>query len=440
MLQRLAVFLALLAVLTPAAAQEPDEGKTRFTVTFLTDPPGARVMGNTSFLGLSGEPITLEVPQDRQRVVVTFELEGYHPNKQSIPLYELQSSPTYPQSGPIVLSATSGMVLAKRFVKNHAWLLGVTTLLLIPAGVLYRKRQSGLYDQVDRAAKLETLQAKATTEDDLIMTTLGNWRLVDLIGLGGMAAVYRGLPEATLKEEEAVAVKVLNREVTRNPEFRARFEREILLYRTLNHPHIVQLIDWGEQDGLTYLVLELVDGVPLDELIPENGFPRRRALELLEPLVDAVSYAHSRDVIHRDLKPENVMITPNSMVKLMDFGLARQVGSGTITQEGHFMGTPAFVSPEQVTGKFKVGPPSDQYSLGCIAYNMLCGRVPFESDDPQQQVFQQAFEPPPPLTDFNKDLPEAVDAVMLKILDKDPNNRYENVEEAYWALRDALKL
>ncbi len=430
----------LMLLILPLLAQPKAQETVEFRVTFLTEPTGARVMGNVSYLGLTGEPIEMKVPLDRQRVVVTFELEGYHPHKQSIPLYELKSSPTYPPSGPIRLSPVNQLIPLKRFVSAHPYSLGGLALLLIPALLLLAKRRSALHEKVNRAGKLEQLKARAMTEDDLIMTTLGRWRLTQLLGIGGMSAVYLGLPNHSLAESEAVAIKVIHREVIRNPEFKARFQREIRLYRELTHPHITLLIDWGEQDGLTYLVLELMDGDPLDELIPEGGLPPRKALELLEPLVDAVSYAHSKGVIHRDLKPENVMRTRGGIIKLMDFGLARKMGSKTITQKGEFMGTPAFVSPEQVTGKAQVGPAADQYSLACIAFNLLCGRVPFECEDPQQQVFQQAFEPPPLITQFNPDLPAAVDDVLLRMLEKDSANRYLSVDEAYQALRQALKL
>ncbi|HXE71449.1 MAG TPA: serine/threonine-protein kinase, partial [Candidatus Nitrosotenuis sp.] len=296
--------------------------------------------------------------------------------------------------------------------------------------------------QRDRSAKaarlrrLDELQARADQSDPLAMTVLGRYRLVERLGSGGMASVYRGLPEDTLDANQAVAVKVMQKDLAQEEEFRRRFHREIKVVKGLHHPNIVSLIDWGEQDGLLYLVMELVRGQPLTSRIPETGLPLGQAMQYLRPLFAALLYAHSQNVIHRDLKPDNVMVDEQGRVKVMDFGLAKSHDVSRITRTGSAMGTPAYMPPEQFTG----GSPdqrSDQYSLGVVIYEMLTGRRPFEEEDTMVMLFKHMSEPPPPLRSLRPDLPEAVEPVVLRMLNKDPEERYPDLAAALQALEEA---
>lgn len=246
------------------------------------------------------------------------------------------------------------------------------------------------------------------------------------IGRGGMGVVYRGY-DTMLKR--AVAIKVLPPTFSFDQEFVARFEREAVLAANLHHPNIVTIHDVGEQDGFHYIVMEFLEGETLDQWLRRNGaMSPQQALAVLQQLASALDYAHNRGVVHRDVKPSNAMLTPDGQVKLMDFGLVRAGEGSNLTRSGVVLGTPEYMAPEQALGEAMDGR-ADIYALGVVLYRMLTGQVPFTRSTPYAVTYAHIHEPPPPLRTLRPDLSAATEAVMLKALAKNPDDRYQRASQ-----------
>ena len=220
----------------------------------------------------------------------------------------------------------------------------------------------------------------------------------------------------------------------------ARFNREVEVSNTLNHRNIVQLIDWGEEDKMLYLVMEIVDGDTLREETKEP-MSEERFLELFRQISAGLEHAHQQGIVHRDLKPTNIMLTSKGIIKIMDLGLAKSASQAhKVTQTGDALGTPAYMPPEQISGG-TLTPKSDQYALGIVAYEMLTGgRIPFEGDpeDPMKLIMQQLSEKPPPIREWRPSIPEALEKAINRMLEKDPNARFESMAKAFEALEEAI--
>jgi len=266
--------------------------------------------------------------------------------------------------------------------------------------------------------------------------SLGRFQLVDQVGAGGMATVYRALPLGSQNANEVVAVKVMRRELLGDSDMADRFRREIKLTATLNHPNIVRVVDWGDENEVTYLVMEWMDGGTLRGLFRNEMVALKDVWDALGPICSALQLAHTRGIIHRDLKPENIMVTKNGQIKVTDFGLAREGEADRITRTGSVLGTPAYMAPEQIQGD-SPAPAMDQYAIGVIGFELLTGRLPFSDVDPVQLIFKTISEVPPPPSQF-RDLPPQVDRVILTMLEKLPQNRFTNLEQAGRELRSAL--
>ncbi len=211
-------------------------------------------------------------------------------------------------------------------------------------------------------------------------TIFKHYRIERLIGKGGMGEVYLA-EETTLGRK--VAIKVLKQEATTDPRFVERFRNEARVLGQLNHPNIVGLLTFFEEAGIYYLVMQYAPGITLAELIRRTGpIPEQRAMRIFAQLAEALTFAHSEGVVHRDIKPSNIMVDPdkNDRVMVMDFGIARLIDAQHITRTGTQLGTPCYMSPEQVLGKKEVGPPSDVYSAGVVLYEMLSGTLPYDLD------------------------------------------------------------
>lgn len=289
-----------------------------------------------------------------------------------------------------------------------------------------------------RNARLKALRASADRNDPLLANgpaQIGPYLAVRRLGMGGMATVYWAVPTATLSDHDAVAIKVVQAQFADDPEFRRRFARECRLATELVHPAIVRTLSSNTQEGLLYLVMELVEGQSLKSLIPAGGMPVERALPLLDKVLDGLIYAHQKGVVHRDLKPENIMVVEGGQPKIMDFGLAKRSDVSDVTRTGTALGTPAYLPPEQFLGAdldFR----SDQYSLGISLYQMLTGRVPFEGSDPMAVAFRHVNETPPAPRDLTPALNPALEKVILRMICKDPAHRYQDFQQ----VREALKL
>jgi serine/threonine-protein kinase len=268
----------------------------------------------------------------------------------------------------------------------------------------------------------------------LIGQMLDQYHLVEQIGQGGMATVYRALDT---RRGDEVAIKVLLPTITGDRRFIKRFRREAGLVKRMDHPNIVPVEDYGESQGYVYLVMPFVEGETLLDRMINQGVTEVEAGKWIGEVADALSFAHQNGVIHRDIKPSNIMIDHTEKAMLSDFGLARFV-EGTNTLTGSMlMGTPAYVSPEQGKG-LKLDERSDQYSLGVVLYQLSTGKLPFDSEAPMALVLMHIQEPVPKPSRFNRKLSPAVEKVILKSLAKDPAHRFKNVSELKKAYRAAL--
>lgn len=251
------------------------------------------------------------------------------------------------------------------------------------------------------------------------------YRLLERIGSGGMADVYRA--EDTVLSR-TVAVKVLYRSLAEDPDFVERFRREARSAASLSHPNIVAIYDWGAEESTYFIVMEFLEGKTLkDRLRREGALPQREAIRIAKIVASALAYAHKKGVIHRDVKPHNIIFTPDGDVKVTDFGIARG-GSSTITQTGTILGTAQYVSPEQARGE-DVDPSSDIYSLGIVLFEMLTGRVPFDGENPVSVALKQIEERPPLPSLIDNSIRVDLEKVVLKCLAKDRQLRYRTAEE-----------
>ena len=263
------------------------------------------------------------------------------------------------------------------------------------------------------------------------------YRIIDLIGTGGMAHVYRAVNLSTRK---VVAIKVLKDEYRNDAEFFRRFEREARAVLHLSHENIVRAFDVGETDGLPYIVLEFVDGRTLKEILDENGpMPARIAVALVVQVLDALGAAHAAGIIHRDVKPQNVIVMQSGKVKLMDFGIAREVDANTVTFAGStVLGSVHYLSPEQAKG-LPVSEGSDLYSAGIMLYELLTGRVPFDGDSSVSIALKHISDIPVPPIELTNKVSPALNDVILRALNKDVNRRYSSASDMSAHLRRALK-
>ena len=251
----------------------------------------------------------------------------------------------------------------------------------------------------------------------------GRYKLIEQIGAGGMARVYRGVDDVL---DRTVAVKVLAPPFDEDSAFVARFEREARAAAGLSHPGVVSVFDTGSEDGIHFIVMEDVEGETLAAVIRQEGpLEPRRAAQIAREVCDALAAAHDKGLVHRDIKPGNVMVTPSGVVKVMDFGIARALTGQTLTRTGTTLGTAAYLSPEQAQGLPADGR-SDLYSLGCTLYEMLTGQPPFVGDLPVVVASRHVTEEPQIPSRLRPGVPPALDAVVAKALAKDPSERYQD--------------
>ena len=258
----------------------------------------------------------------------------------------------------------------------------------------------------------------------------GRYAVLEPVGSGGMAEVYRARDELLGRD---VAVKVLNDRLSRDKSFVERFKREAQSAANLNHPNVVSLYDYGADDGAYYIVMEYIEGKSLGDMVAESGaLLPERAAEIAADVAAALERAHSSGLVHRDIKPTNIMVTRTGQTKVTDFGIARALGQSSeqtqMTQTGMVIGTAAYLSPEQAQGN-PVDARSDVYSLGCVLYEMLTGRPPFAGETPLAIAYKHVREDPGAPSAVNADVPRELDAVTLKALSKNPDNRYSSAHE-----------
>ncbi|MGB7212461.1 MAG: protein kinase [Gemmatimonadales bacterium] len=282
-----------------------------------------------------------------------------------------------------------------------------------------------IHDRDDEAPMQAQLRAQ------LEEASLGEYDIIGELGRGGMATVYLAHEIAL---DRKVAIKVMSPAVMLSSKMAERFKLEARTAAALSHPNIVPIYAVRETDHLVYFVMKCLMGRPLDSILKEVGQLRiEMAQTIFSQVASALSYAHRHGVVHRDVKPANIMIDEDGAVVVTDFGIAKAGESQGLTVTGSTIGTPAYMSPEQCGNK-NVGPASDQYSLGTVAYEMLAGRVPFEGDTAIGLMYAQFYHAPPPIAQFRPDVPADVAEAVMRMLEKDPEHRWPSLEAAVKAV------
>ena len=260
----------------------------------------------------------------------------------------------------------------------------------------------------------------------MIGKELGRYLIVEALGEGGMAAVYKGYDRRLNRD---VAIKVILRGYQQSDVFSKRFEREAKAVAQLTHPNIVSVIDYGSHEGVPYLVMEYIPGGTLKEMMGKP-FSWMKAAKLLVPIARALDHAHHENIIHRDIKPANILVTKSGDMMLSDFGIAKSLaaeGQTKLTGTGMGIGTPSYMAPEQGMGK-TVDQRADIYSLGVVFYEMVTGRPPYEADTPMAVMLKHMMDPLPRPRLFVPDLPEKVEQVIFRALAKEPDERFQSME------------
>jgi serine/threonine-protein kinase len=267
----------------------------------------------------------------------------------------------------------------------------------------------------------------------MIGTRVAGYQILDKLGEGGMGVVYKAVDVSL---DRVVALKALNAELAKNPELEQRFRAEARAQASLNHVNLATLYAFLVEGGSAWMVMEFIEGESFAGMIQRRGpIPSQETLPLFRQALLGLGYAHRMGIVHRDIKPGNIMVNRQGIVKVMDFGIAKVLGNRSMTRTGTQMGTAWYMAPEQVTNR-GVDIRSDIYALGITLYEMLSGRVPFESDSDYQVMTDQVNTPPPPPTQFYPYIPQGVVNAVLKALEKDPNARFQTTEEFGAALED----
>jgi hypothetical protein len=262
----------------------------------------------------------------------------------------------------------------------------------------------------------------------------GGYQIVGTPKHGGMATVYKAFQPSLHRH---VALKVLSPSLGSDPSFLERFQGEARWTARLEHPHIVPIYDMGQANGSVFIVMRFIDGLNLQEVLARDiRLPLGRAIAIAAQVADALDYAHRQGFVHRDVKPANILVEPGDRVTLTDFGIAKVVGETRLTRTGAIVGTPEYLSPEQARGD-PVDGRADLYALGIVVYEMLAGRPPFQAENPLSVVHAHLMTAPPPPTLFNPGIPPAISSILVRVLAKDPGQRYPTGQAFIQALRQA---
>jgi serine/threonine-protein kinase len=278
-----------------------------------------------------------------------------------------------------------------------------------------------------------TLAERASTGEIAVgATLLGRFQVERFLGRGGMGAVYLALDT---RVGEQVAVKIMASNLADDPTAADRFRREVSAARKVTHPNVLRIHDLGEDQGLLFLSMEYFAGKTLAAVLAQrHSLPLGEARMVLEQVCQALAAAHRAGVVHRDLKPQNVLLNERGEVKVIDFGLAKASHSNTLTATGIILGTPDYMAPEQIRGQ-AVDHRADIYALGAMTYHVVCGRPPFVADSPIALTFLHCSEPPTPPRQVKADVPEVLEAAILRCLAKRPDDRFGGVDEFMAAWR-----
>lgn len=269
----------------------------------------------------------------------------------------------------------------------------------------------------------------------MIDRMLGKYQIIEALGEGGMATVYKGFDPSL---ERYVAIKIIRTVNQADPDFAIRFQREAKALAKLDHPYILKVLDYGEEKGIPYLVMPYVAYGTLKKYT-RSRLPYQKAIEIVIPIAEALSYAHKRNIIHRDIKPANILFGESGEPILSDFGIAKMLDSREQTQltnTGFGIGTPAYMAPEQWNGVADAR--TDIYALGIVLYELITGRCPFQADTPAAILIKQVQDPLPRPKMFVSDIPENVEALLFKALAKDPMLRFQTMQDFIQGMNSVL--
>jgi serine/threonine protein kinase len=264
----------------------------------------------------------------------------------------------------------------------------------------------------------------------------GRYYILDQIGRGGMTTVHKALD---LQEDREVAIKLLAPYLVKDPNFKARFEREVEVLRQLEHPNIVPILNFGEHEGAPFIVMPYISTGTLTDKLKSGPVTPKEGARLMSEVSRALMYAHEQGIVHRDIKPSNILLDEDGTALLSDFGLAHLTDDHESLTGSAVIGTPAYMSPEQCQGS-PIDARSDQYSLGVVLYHLTTGYLPYEADTPMGVVLKHVNEPLPRPRDLNPNLPEPIETVLIKALAKNPAHRYPTISDFNAAFQTALKI
>jgi eukaryotic-like serine/threonine-protein kinase len=264
---------------------------------------------------------------------------------------------------------------------------------------------------------------------------IGKYKILEKIGQGAMGEVYKAHDPVL---NRFVAVKTISSDLGADDMLRKRFQREAQSAARLNHPNIITVYDYGEEQGKIYMAMELLDGSDLKQAIARRApLSLDEKLSVVDQVAEGLAFAHSHEIVHRDLKPANIHLLGNGQAKIMDFGLAR-LGGSEMTRTGMVMGTPHYMSPEQVRGE-RADARSDVFALGCVFYELLTYKKPFDADSMHSVLFKVMQEEPPPVHEVEPGVPAVLAQVVEKSMSKDPTTRFQNASEFRSALHRAMQ-
>lgn len=402
--------------------------------------------GDGDFLGLSGTPLLLNMAEftaDNEAFFVIRQ-KGYKDLRCSLKPHDLkpyspQTRISYPSEGkePLALEPATVSKKTALWLSRYRSAIIVLVLIMVPSAILMAIKISGMNAEKRKWSAWEALTAGVNREDPLFNKALGGYVLVEKIGQGGAAAVYKAVPEQTRSEKEEVAVKVMDLNEESEKNYLRRYKREVKILGALSHPNILRILSYGAQGDLFYLTTELIRGRTLESEIRDGGIELESFRNIIRQILDALIHAHKKEILHRDIKPGNIMIDGKGHVTVMDFGLAKGRHYSAITDMGLTLGTPDYMAPEQATTKI-VDSRTDEYSLGILAYSLLAGTHPFHDDTAFGMIYRHVMEKPSPLRAIRASIPDALEAVVLRMLEKDPDMRYQTLEEVKEAMEEAL--
>jgi eukaryotic-like serine/threonine-protein kinase len=282
----------------------------------------------------------------------------------------------------------------------------------------------------------QTEQTERIEQAEQAGERIGRYRLVSEIGRGAMGIVYRGEDEA-LGRSVAIKTILASMDAEEQAGYLARFRQEAKALGGLNHPNIITVYEFGDEGGVAYLAMEYLEGRELRDMIAKKQLDLTTIVEIAAQVAEGLAFAHARGIVHRDVKPGNVMVVGGNRVKIMDFGIARVRKSDVKTNTGLLLGSPKYMAPEQVIGR-PVDNRSDIFSLGVVLYEMIAGSPPFHADDIAAIMYQVCNNKPPPPSARNLGVPRALDLIVARAMEKEPEARYQDAAAMAADLRACL--